>query len=264
MSLQSNKTSSASNNVQPAKSTSNMYANAKTWNPFKGCEFDCVYCVPSFQLQSKRQKQNCLKCYSYTPHAHPERLSLSQIPSSDIVFVCGNSDLSFCKPEFIPQIIEAIKSKSDNRRRAGKNVQTFFLQSKQPECFKPFLSTLPENVILVTTLETNRDKDYAKYSKAPPPSKRYKQFLALDYPRKIVTIEPVMDFDVDIFSDSICRINPEYVWLGFNSRDKQVHLPEPTPEKMEAFAKAVSSQGIKIKGKHLRGLKLTGVEVTQG
>ena len=22
--------------------TSNMYASAKTWNPFKGCEFDCT------------------------------------------------------------------------------------------------------------------------------------------------------------------------------------------------------------------------------
>jgi protein gp37 len=48
----------------------NMYAEAKTWNPFKGCEFGCTYCVPSFQRQSKRQKALCLDCYNYTPHCH--------------------------------------------------------------------------------------------------------------------------------------------------------------------------------------------------
>ncbi len=46
---------------------SNMYAGAKTWNPFKGCQFDCTYCVPSFQRQAKRQLHNCQKCYGYTP-----------------------------------------------------------------------------------------------------------------------------------------------------------------------------------------------------
>ena len=41
---------------RPMSEPSNMYAEAKTWNPFKGCAFDCVYCVPSFQRQAKRQK----------------------------------------------------------------------------------------------------------------------------------------------------------------------------------------------------------------
>lgn len=43
---------------------SNMYANARTWNPFKGCLFDCTCCEPSFQKQAKRQKQRCLDCYN--------------------------------------------------------------------------------------------------------------------------------------------------------------------------------------------------------
>ena len=44
---------------------SRMYARAKTWNPLKGCLFNCPYCRPSFQRQAKRQKQCCVKCYSY-------------------------------------------------------------------------------------------------------------------------------------------------------------------------------------------------------
>ena len=54
-------------------SDSNMYSNARTWNPFKGCEFDCTYCGPSFKKQAKRQKQRCDDCYHYRPHTYRER-----------------------------------------------------------------------------------------------------------------------------------------------------------------------------------------------
>lgn len=74
-----------------------MYAAVKTWNPFRGCEFDCSYCGPSFQRQAKRQKQNCMQCYEDAPHEHPDRLM--KIPGADIVFVCGNADISFARPE---------------------------------------------------------------------------------------------------------------------------------------------------------------------
>ncbi len=39
---------------------SRMYKGAKTWNPFKGCLFDCSYCRPTFKAQAKRPKcENC-------------------------------------------------------------------------------------------------------------------------------------------------------------------------------------------------------------
>ena len=37
-------------------------------------------------------------------------------------------------------------------------------------------------------------------------------------------LEPVMDFDVPIFLDWIVALRPEYVWLGYNSKPKQVWL----------------------------------------
>ena len=208
--------------VEPAGATltkGNMYEDAETWNPFKGCKFDCTYCGPSFQKQAKRQKHNCMKCYRYVPHFHPDRLS--PIPSSKIVFACGNADVSFCEPEHMYQIINRIKKHNERTNK------TFYLQSKEPSCLEPFLSLLPKNVVLLTTLETNRDKGYDKISKAPVPSKRYRQFLALKYPRKVVTIEPMIDFDVQPFAKWIIKIKPEYVWLGFNSKVKSVSLPEP-------------------------------------
>jgi len=234
---------------KPTKSTSHMYADAKTWNPAKGCEFDCAYCRPSFQTQAKRQKHNCKSCYQYTPHEHPERLA--EIPNSEIVFVCGNGDLKFYRPSYIRRIIEAVKD------HQGRRSQTFYFQSKEPLCLEPYLKMLPvEKCILVTTLETNRTKGYDKISKAPPPWERFQQFLHLDYPRKVVTIEPVLDFDVREFAQWIVRIHPEYVWIGLNSRDKQLHLPEPSPEKLREFTSLLVSKGIEVRGKHLRGLEM--------
>ena len=79
-----------------------------------------------------------------------------KIPSAETVFVCGNSDISFCDPDFTRRIINAIKTR--NVRRPDK---TYFFQSKKPKYFEQFLEDFPENVILLTTLETNRDEGYS-------------------------------------------------------------------------------------------------------
>ena len=112
-----------------------MYADAKTWSPFKGCRFDCTYCGPSFQLQAKRQKQNCSKCYDYVPHCHEERLG--KIPSASIVFVCGNADISFCPPRFTRKIIDAVV------HHTGRIQKTFYFQSKRPSYLSNFCPCFP-------------------------------------------------------------------------------------------------------------------------
>jgi hypothetical protein len=221
-----------------------MYHDTKTWNPFKGCKFDCIYCEPTFQRQAKRQKQNCIACYHYRPHYHEERLS--RIPSANIVFVCGNGDISFCKPDFTRKIIHSIKA--HNERAPHKQ---YYFQSKRPEYLNQFLADFPSNVILVTTLESNRD-GYENVSKAPRPSERYQQFKALGWPQKVVTVEPIMDFDLAEFHQMLVGLNPLYVWLGFNSRPKEVQLPEPSKEKVNELIARLASDGIEIREKDLR------------
>ena len=53
----------------------NVYADTQTWNPFKGCRFNCVYCGPTFQRQSKRQMHSWDKCYNYEPNCHEDQLA---------------------------------------------------------------------------------------------------------------------------------------------------------------------------------------------
>lgn len=233
------------------KGNSRMYKDAQTWNPFRGCDFGCRYCEPSFKRQAKRQKQNCKLCYSFEPHFHPERLKT--LPGTPIVFVCGVGDLSFCRDDHMREIIGRVVEHDEKHAD-----RTYYFQSKRPSFFAPYIAELSKNCVLVTTLETNRDDGYEKISKAPPPSERHRQFLELDYPRKVVTIEPVLDFDLDPFVDMILAVNPEYVWLGYNSQPKSVSLPEPDTTKMSALMNALKGSGIAIKEKDLRGISTVG------
>jgi len=216
-----------------------MYENIKTWNPAVGCRHNCIYCQPSFQaLIARFRGRKCDGCLKFYPHEHPERLT--RIPGRDIIFAFGNGDITFYRESFVEEALEKL---IDNLRRSRKS-KTAYFQSKNPECFNRYLEQLDhikDSVILATTLETNRDDGYSDISNAPVPSIRYKDFLALDWHRKNITIEPVMDFDLDEFVEWIHEISPEAVYLGFNSRPNQVKLPEPSMEKFWQLKDILSS-----------------------
>ena len=144
----------------------------------------------------------------------------------------------------------------------------YYLQSKRPSCFTDITPDLPSNVILVTTLESNRDAGYELVSKAPPPSERYRQFRALRHSRKVLTVEPIMEFDHADFLRWILDLRPECVWLGFNSRPASVRLPEPSEASVQRLVDALVANGIKVRGKTLRGVRVpptaTGESCNEG
>jgi len=122
------------------------------------------------------------------------------------------------------------------------------IQSKNPRIFKFF--NIPSNVIIGTTLETDRDDLYKGISKAPLPSLRYMYFLDLTYPRKMVTVEPVIDFNLDVLLDWILNIKPCMVWLGYDS--KKNYLPEPELEKVKHLHWKLSKEGFTVILKTIR------------
>jgi len=228
---------------------SNMYACAETWNPHVGCLHDCVYCKASFQRQVKRwAKRNCELCYRYVPHFHPERLR--SVPSSQIVFVCGNGDIAFCDDSPLKAIADRLKLHSE--RCPGR---TYYFQSKdwsRARRVVPLIENL-KGAILLETLETNRDAGYNRISKAPPPTVRHRDFLSVGFPRKAVTVEPLLDFDVDELFSMIVEVEPEFVWIGYNSKPHLVRLPEPCPEKTAELIRLLTKSGVDVRGKNLKG-----------
>ena len=203
----------------------NMYKDAiKRWNVFVGCYFGCVYCIKSFQAQMKRQKpkydekgnliRGCQDCYDYIPHFHKNRLKdkLPRTQGDEFIWCCSSSDIYFAKREWIEMILERVRK--DSKR-------TFFFQSKAPSVFKKY--DFPNNVLLGITLETNRP--YQNLSKAPTPEIRYKDFLNLDHSRKVVTIEPLMQFDLFEFVMMIKNLSPERIYIGYDSKKSNLNEP---------------------------------------
>lgn len=196
-----------------------MYADTVTWNPLVGCRWACTYCKPSFQRYGRLQA--CKECQQWTPHEHPERLA--RISKAEMVFVCSMGDICFAAPQYMRWIIDAMRATNG----AGRATR-FMMQSKQPECFAPFLGDLPDSTLLVTTLETDCDAGYGKVSKAPLPSERWRQFCELDWPLKAITVEPMMAFDPVTFAAMIVEAQPRHVWIGFNSYPGAAPIPEPS------------------------------------
>jgi len=130
----------------------------------------------------------------------------------EFIWACSSGDISFAKPKWINLIIDKIWEYPN---------RTFLFQSKNPECFLQY--KFPPNVILGTTIETNRP--YTIYSKAPPPEKRFRDFCLLDSPRKIVTIEPILMFDLNILATWMKIIATERIYIGYDT--KNCNLIEP-------------------------------------
>ena len=91
------------------------------------------------------------------------------------------------------------------------------------------MEEMPEKTMLATTIETNRDG--FRYN-APPVAERQYRIQQNKFPI-MVTIEPIMDFDLDVFVEWLKDIKPQTVAIGADSKGH--NLPEPSAEKLAAF-----------------------------
>jgi len=114
--------------------------------------------------------------------------------------------------------------------------------------FKDF--RFSKNVILGTTIETNRDTYNTLVSLAPHPYERYKGLRDVKHNAKSVTIEPVMDFDVPGLLSWIIEINPVWVQIGYDTR--KTNLREPPLWKVDSLTNDLRDFGIPVHKKLIR------------
>lgn len=216
-----------------SKNKSNMYQDRKyNWGCFVGCEFDCLYCKRSFQAQIKRwtkpridrngEKRGCEFCYKYIPHVHEERLlynyckkNFPKTNGDEFIWVGQNGDISFIPDDYVSIIFQRIREFSD---------KTFFFQTKNPKWYKRW-ELFPENVILGITLETDIWRKTYKLSKAPVPSQRVVDFQKINHKRKSITIEPILKFNIFDLVDMCEMINPERIYIGYDSKHNKLSEP---------------------------------------
>ena len=211
---------------------------SKTWNPVTGCLHRCRYCWAR-RLAETKLKNSYRYRKGFVPRLNENELK-AKFSEGDFVFVSDMGDLfgGFIPREWILKILLHIK----------KFPKTYFLfLTKNPVRYAECIDEFPENVILGTTIETDRDDIYLNHriSEAPLPSVRYEAFKSIKWSKKFVAIEPILDFNLDRFSKWIKDIMPIIVYVGYDNYNNR--LPEPPLSKTLELIKRLSEVTLTVK-----------------
>jgi DNA repair photolyase len=212
------------------KQKGNMYPFVThTWNAIKGkCPHDCEYCY--------------MKVFPQGELRFDEKELKTDLGRNNFIFVGSSCDMfaEAIPKEWIIKILNYCKKFPEN---------TYLFQTKNPMRFVKLRNELISlNCVLGTTMETNRQELLNRYSTAPSITQRSDAMTIKGF-RKMITIEPIMDFDVVPFISEIERTNPEFVNIGADSKNH--NLPEPSAFKVEIlikelqkFTKSISKENL--------------------
>ncbi len=194
--------------LNPSKG--NMYSFVThTWNVIKGkCPHDCSYCY------MKRFKQNDIR--------FDRKEFKTDLGKGNFIFVGSSCDM-FAEAISNDWITEVLDFCADKPNR-------YLFQTKNPKrMYLEFIEHMPFDAVLGTTIETNRI--YRQMGKTPHPVERAEHISHMsDGWDTMVTIEPVMDFDLLELSGLIRDCNPKWVNIGADSQGH--NLPEPNGKKI--------------------------------
>lgn len=190
----------------------------KTWNPVIGCLHSCTYCWAR-KLVNTRLKNSEKYRDGFAPKLIEKELKRRF--RNQFVFVSDMGDLfgDWVPKEWIIKVLDAVKKSPSSM---------FLFLTKNPKRYRDFIELFPDNVVLGATLESNREY---QVSKAPSSLERYKSMENLFFDKKLVCIEPIMDFDLETFTQWIKNIKPSMVYVGYDNYDNQ--LSEPSKTKSE-------------------------------
>lgn len=191
----------------------------KTWNVWVGCDFRCSYCnarkaaLTRFKHIPRYQNGFLPKLVEseFTKHFKP----------GEFVFIAYMGDIFFATRGQILRILQRVKQFPET---------SFLLQTKNPSIFGAWQVNFPPNVYLSTTIETNRDYHLTM---APPPIERVRSLKDYLHPHKFLSIEPIMDFDLEELSQWVELINPDIVAVGYDNYGNR--LVEPRLDKTLAL-----------------------------
>lgn len=189
----------------------------ETWNVFVGCDFGCTYCNAR-KLALTRLRNLPRYKDGFKPHLVESELKRTFKPGQ-FIFVAYMGDIFWASFREVERILNTIKQFPDTR---------FLIQTKSPSTFFTFPYPIPSNVVLGTTIETNRDYHLTK---APLPIDRFRFLKDYPHPHKFLSIEPIMDFDLDTLLTWVVKLRPAIIEVGADNYHN--HLPEPPWKKVE-------------------------------
>ena len=198
------------------------------------CPHKCVYC--SIQDMQKR--------FPELPYSGPlclrEKEFAVQYGSGKTIFIENCNDLfaDGVPREFIERILDHCRRWPDN---------TYVFQTKADLLMVHNLyydDLFPPDFVLGVTVETNRENDRGN---APFRQDRLVDFGNIGFCKKFITIEPIMDFDLEEFAELLIAASPSFVNIGADSKGHG--LPEPSFEKVMRLVDLLKAAGIEVREK---------------
>jgi len=212
------------------KSIGNMYEWVDaTWNPIQGpCDHACSYCYMKDRWRLQGLAGQVLK----------ENYLKDNLGSGVRYFVGSSTDMWLADPGWIHRVLDHCLAYPGN---------VYHFQSKNPAKMIGYI--FPPDTTLGTTIETDDAALCRQYSQAPPPSAR---IHALDFlgrfndVKLMVSIEPVLEFNLPRLVSFIRIVEPEFVSIGADSKGHR--LPEPSSLKLGFLIQALQEFAeVKIK-----------------
>ena len=188
------------------KSKGNMYDFiTHTWNPIKGkCYHDCSYC---YMKRFGKQKPIRLDETEYK----------TDLGQDNLIFVGSSCDM-FARDIPHDWIIKTL----DRCEKYSGNY--YLIQTKNPNNMFKFLYNRNKR-IFKTCITVESNLHYTEImGKSPSPIDR--TYAYIDY----ITIEPILDFDIDLFISMLESCKPKQINIGADSGNN--NLPEPPKEKI--------------------------------
>lgn len=201
-----------------------------TWNPLAGaCPHECKYCY----VGPMKDKPVLKAKYSGEPRIQESEMS-TNLGGGNTIFVCNMTDL-FAEEvphSIICQILE--KCTSQNK---------YVFLTKNPGRYHEVSFYMNSKYMTVgATIES--DKTYAD-TKAPSMMERGGLMMAVPHKfQTFISIEPIMDFDLEEFTVWMKNTNPNFVAIGADSGNN--HLPEPTPLKIQCLISNLKKLHIRV------------------
>jgi len=215
----------------------------ETWNPFTGrCPYMCSYCwARGMANRYKHQK------YLTDEHGIDEKQIGRKFKPGSFIFVQDMNDASTASLSDVARVMTVVK----------KNPEvTFLFLVKNPTCYLSWVNQdetrPPPNTILGATIESNNGSILRQFSKAPPPFERFTALWDLNTMgfKTFVSIEPVMDFDLDKMFQNLLLVDPWAVAIGYDNYHNG--LIEPPLNKVKDLITELEGSGIKVYRKTVR------------
>jgi len=194
-------------------------------NVSKGNMYDFI--SHTFNTTKGKCFHNCSYCYmkrfgSQKPVRFDAKELKTDLGSGNFIFIGSSCDM-FAKDINMDWIIQTL-----NHCKAYPNNRYFF-QTKNPTFIANNRCLFPSESVICTTIETNRFYPEIM-GNSPFSNTRASAMANLDCFDKYVTIEPIMDFDLDELVDTLRACQPIQVNIGADSGRN--NLPEPSKEKL--------------------------------